>query len=147
MTITNGVSVILICSLIACCPKFIVYWWGRCCYLTLNMDVPFMDMLQVLWTVGITLNKCKMPSTYTLKKFYQSLYELFCTLGGGEERRREEWNEFHSLILFCEVWKILWSCWWFCCCWVWIGFISSNFKGDLFHGSLVIVMRERVCVS
>lgn len=146
MTITIGLSVILICSLIACCPKFILYWWGGFCYLTLNLDVPFMDMLQVLWTIGITLNKCKMPSTCTLKKFYQSLYELFCTLGGGEERRREEWNVFHSLILFCEVREILWSL---------MILLLLGFELGLFHQILRVISLmdllslwwERVCVS
>jgi hypothetical protein len=28
----------------------------------------------------------------------------------------------------------------------WIGFVSSNFKGNLFDGSLVIVMREKMCI-
>ncbi len=83
----KGVFHVNVSSVGACCRKFIVCWWGRC-YLTLNLDVPFMVTLQVLWSIGIALNKCNMPSTYTLKKLYRSLYALFCALGGREERRR-----------------------------------------------------------
>lgn len=146
MTITIGLSVILICSLIACCPKFIVCWWGRCCYLTLNLDVPFMDMLQILWTIGITRNKCKMPSTYTFKKLYRSLYALFCALGGREERRRGmEHIPFINIVLWSakNLVKLL------------MILLLLGFGLGLFHQSLKVITLmdllslwwERVCVS